>query len=81
MILTTYQLTTGFGVASTTHSSLIDSSLFIGAKGSGTLINTGAPKQVDKFKNEYVYFQIVIIFHTINGKRGLVAVYLTSLVN
>jgi len=42
----TYQLTTGFGVASTTHSSLTDSSLLIGDKGSGTLINTGAPKQI-----------------------------------
>jgi hypothetical protein len=43
----TYQLTTGFGVASTTHSSLSDSSLLIGANGSGTLTSTGAPKQMN----------------------------------
>lgn len=42
------QLIFGFGVASTTHSNLTDSSLLVGAKGSGTLTNTGALLTVSK---------------------------------
>lgn len=50
-----YQLIVGLGLASTMHSSLTDSSLLIGASGSGTLTKTGPPKikMLKNFKPKY----------------------------
>jgi hypothetical protein len=70
MIEKKYHETVAFGTASTTTSNLTSSSFFMGANGSGTLMNLGAP--LKKKVNIKIFLKNEKKIFTIDNKLCLV---------